>query len=156
MIMQQLQGVESLGSFDVPSGRLVVADPCYLTHKDLAVVIANAKPGRWFAMAGRESSYGPWVSSLTVAHESELARDVAGDREVMHRVGVDTARVCVVDSRSIGCYENADLSPRLKADRFGLMVPSGFGDGIYACCVREHDGKAVSIRIVFIEAEVAQ
>lgn len=153
MIIQQSKAIESLGGFDVPSGRLVVADPVYLTHKDLAVVIANAKPGRWFAMVGRESSYGPWVSSLTVAHESELARDGAGDREVMHRVGVDTARVCVVDSRAIGCYENADLSPRLKADQFGLMVPSGFGDWIYTACVREFMGKAVSIRIVFIETE---
>jgi hypothetical protein len=135
---------------------LIVADPCYLTNKDFAVVVANAKPGRWVAMIGREASYGPWVSSLTVAHESELVRDGAVDRELMRRVGVDTARLVVVDSRSIGCYVNADLGPRLKADQFGLMVPSGFGDGIFDCCVREYAGKSVSIHISFIEMEVAQ
>jgi hypothetical protein len=156
MSVEQSQVVESLGWFMVPSGRLVVADPVYLTNKNLAVVIANAKPGRWFAMVGREASYWPWVSSLTVAHESELARDGAVDRESMHRVGVDTARVCVVDSRSIVSYENADLSHRLKTDQFGLMVPGGFGDGIFDCCVREYAGKSVSIRIVFIETEVTQ
>jgi len=149
----QSLSIESLGSFEVPSGRLVVADPVYLNHKDLAVVIANAKPGRWMATVARGSSYGPYVASVTVFHETELHRDGAVDRERMHSVGVDTARVCIVDARSIGCYENAELAPGLKPDRFGLMVPSGFGDSIYSACVREYAGQAVSMRIVFIETE---
>lgn len=141
---------ESLPWFEVPSGRLVVADPMYLTNKDLAVVIANAKPGRWVATVSHHENF---VSSVTVFHESELSRDGAFDRETMHRVGVDTARVCIVDSRSIGSCQNAEPVEGLKVDRFGLIVPSGFGDWIYEACVREFNGQAVSIRIVFIGTE---
>jgi hypothetical protein len=146
----QSSSVEMLGSFEVPSGRLVVADPCYLTNRDLAVVIANAKPGGWMATIGHHENF---VSSVTVFHESELARDGAVDRESMHRVGVDTGRVCIVDSRSIGSYQNAEWSDGLKVDPFGLIVPSGFGDWIYEACVREFMGQAVSVRIVFIGTE---
>jgi hypothetical protein len=141
---------EPLPRFEVPSGRLVVADPMYLTNKDLAVVLTNAKPGQWMVTVGHHENF---VSCVTVFHESELSRDGAVDRELMHRVGVDTARVCIVDSRSIGSYQNADWADGVKVDRFGLIVPSGFGDWIYEACVREFKGQAVSIRIVFIDTE---
>lgn len=141
--------VKTLGSFEVPSGRLVVADPAYLNHKDLAVVIDNAKPGRWIATTG----VWPWFSSLFVFHESDAVRDTRDDRDLMYEVGVDSARVCVVDSRAIGSYEEADLSPGFKPGPFGVMVPSGFGDGIYSCRVREFAGQAVSVLVVFIESE---
>jgi hypothetical protein len=122
----------------------------YLTNKDLAVVITNAKPGRWMVTVGHHENF---VSCVTVLHESELSRDGAVERELMHRVGVDTARVCIVDSRSIDSLENTDWAKGLKVDRFGLIVPSGFGDFTYDACVREFNGQAVSIRIVFIETE---
>lgn len=150
MSIQQISSIESLGSFEVPSGRLVVADPCYLTNKDLAVVIANAKPGRWMASVGH---YGGYASSVTVFHESELRRDGAIDRESMHRVGVDTGRVCIVDSRSIGCFQKAEIPLVFMHSQFGLIVPSGFGDSIYEACVREFMGQAVSVRVVFIDTE---
>lgn len=149
---------QSVGWFEVPSGRLVVADPVYLTHSDLAVVIDNAKPGRWIAMVGRAQMdwAGLRVSSLFVFHESDAVRDARDDRELNHSIGVDTGRVCVVDSRAIGSYEDADLSPGYKPDPFGLMVRSGFGDGIYPCRVCEYAGQAVSVRVTFIEPEVIQ
>lgn len=146
---------QSVGGFEVPSGRLIVADPVYLTHSDLAVVIDNAKPGRWIAMVGHAQidGDGPRVSSLFVFHESDAVRDAQDDRELIYTIGVDTGRVCVVDSRAIGSYEDADLSPGYKPGPFGVMTPSGFGDWIYRCRVREHAGQAVSVGIVFIETE---
>jgi hypothetical protein len=144
--------VKSLGSFEVPSGRLVVADPIYLTDKHWGVVVANAKPGRWIAMAQIDLG----SARLMVFHESDVDRDAEDDRELRFKVGVDTGRVCVVDSRSIASYVNADLNPGFTTDQFGVMVPSGPGDGIYDCWVREYAGQAVSIHVVFIEAEVAQ
>jgi hypothetical protein len=139
-----------IGAFQVPSGRLVVADPMHLTNKGLAVVIGNAKPGPWMAAVAHHENF---VSSVTVFHESELRRDGAIDRETMHRVGVDTARVCIVDSRSIGCYAESEWNDGVDVDQFGMIVPSGFGDWIYEACVREFNGQAVSVRIVFIDTE---
>lgn len=148
---------QSVGWFEVPSGRLVVADPVYLTHPDLAAVIDNAKPGRWVAMVGHaRTDCGPRVSSLFVFHESGSVRDARDDRELNHTIGVDTGRVCVIDSGAIGSYEDADLSPGYKPGPFGVMVRSGFGDGIYLCRVRECAGQAVSVRVTFIEPEVIQ
>jgi len=144
-----IKGYKTLGAFAVPSGRLVVGDPCYFDSKDWAVFIENAMPGRWIAMAG----VGPWVSSLFVFHESDAVRDAQDDRELTYEIGVDTGRLCVVDSRAIGSYEDATPSPGFRPDPFGVMVTSGFGDGIYPCRVREYAGRAVSVRVLFIETE---
>lgn len=149
MIHHNTKAGKLLGAFEVPSGRLIVADPVYLADKDLAVVIDNAKPGRWIALA----EIGVRVVSVFVFHELDAVRDAEDDRELMFNVGVDTARVCIVDSESIEGYEDADLSPGFKAGPFGVMVPSGFGDGIYSCRVREYDGQAVSVCVRFIETE---
>jgi hypothetical protein len=151
--MSQFSFANKQASFEVPSGRMVVADPAYLTHENLAVVIDNAKPGRWWAVMARESDCGPYVSSVVVFHDSESELDGAADRELMRTVGVDSGHVCLVDAGSIDCYEIAGLAPGLRIDPCGLMVPSGFGDGIYACCVRERAGQAVLVRIVFIDTE---
>ena len=152
MIHCKGDSVKTLGSFGVPSGRLVVADPVYLTNKDLAVVINNAMPGRWIALA----RIGSRVLSLFAFHESDSVRDAHDDRELTFRVGVDSGRVCVVDSQSIESYKDASLRPGFACDPFGVMVPSGFGDGIYDCRVREYAGQAVSVAMTFIDSEVWQ
>lgn len=144
--------VKSLGSFDVPSGRLFVADPCYFDNRDWGVVLDNAKPGRWIVLAG----VGSRVSSVFAFHESDGVRDSVDDHELTFKIGVDSGRVAIVDSQSIGCYEDAELKPGFECDPFGVMVQSGIGDGIYRCAVREFAGQAVSVRIDFDDSGVIQ
>lgn len=145
--------IRSLGSFEVPSGRLVVADPCYFDNRDWGVVIDNAKPGRWIVLAG----VGSWVSSVFAFHESDGVRDSVDDHELTFFCGgIDSGRVAIVDSQSIKCYEDAKLKPGFECDPFGVMVQSGIGDGIYCCAVREFAGQAVSVRIDFDDSGVIQ
>lgn len=138
-----------LGVFDVPSGRLVVADPVYLNNKDWGRVIRNAKPGRWIALA----EIGPVVASVFVFHESDAVRATNDDRGLHFNIGVDSGRACIVDSESSKGYEDADLSPGFKPGPFGLMVPTGFGDGIYSCWLREYAGETVSVHVRFFDWE---
>lgn len=160
---QEMSGIDfrSLGSFQVPGGRLVVADPCYLNDKDFSVAIGNARPGRWVAWAEigpRLHPVADWpqglVASLFVCHGSYSVRDAISDRDLTFKVSVDSGRVCVADSKSIDRYEDAIFNPGFECDPFGVMVPSGIGDGIYLCRVRELVGEAVSVEVRFIDSEV--
>jgi hypothetical protein len=144
-------GVRPLGRFSVPSGRLYVGDPEYVGDDRFSLTIAPVKSGPWLAEADVIESFGERVTSVVVfsechAHVTDVVQFLR-----WAKVGVDTGRICISDVSWLA--RNAELPISFKTHSFGLMLRSGFGDGIYPVCIREADGVVVSVRIVFIESE---
>lgn len=132
-------------------GVILVCDPCYRSAENLVVRFDNAKAGRWQASID-VGDFGPVlgkrVERLLVSHVAHRA--AAGPwLDADRAVAVDTGRVAAFDGR--GDLSKADEVPTMAvAWSRGVLVKSGFGDGVYPCRFREAAGEVVAIEVLFI------
>lgn len=135
-------------------GVIVVCDPCYRSSENLIARFANAKSGPWQASI-RVVDFGPVVGQRVerllvshVAHRATVGPWLDADRAV----AVDTGRVAACDGRDD--LSKADEIPTMAvAWSRGVLVKSGFGDGVYPCRFREIAGEVVAIEVRFIDGD---
>ncbi|MBV6702322.1 hypothetical protein [Kitasatospora aureofaciens] len=153
-----------VGSFEVTSGTLRVADPCYLEERApeidrLLGVTLPAQVGTWraFSFVADRDERGPRVSELRMWADGHSAR--------FGHLPDDESHV-LVDSGMAGCFDLGNsnrISPtnpqlveavrdRLMAagpsraavvDDHGVVAETGFGDGRYRASAWRNDAGAV-------------
>ena len=164
-------GYELLGSFNLPSGKVRVTDPCYDRDVHCSGEL-KVKSGKWFGAVNRtneDSNWGVRISEIYAFHESACSDDAElADENSGIDVGVDSGqagffadelypttkdgfeysnkecfygRVCEITSGE----KSAGIVPE------GVVSSSGFGDGGYKCLITRNDyNEIVGMKIVFI------
>jgi hypothetical protein len=143
----------TIGTFKVRSGALVVSDPCYESGALYAALFAQAKIGVWVGSIGL-AKLPNGVIAIT-----ELTVSVVG---VPNRskwicsgvsVGVDSGHIGIFDRDRYDDRSMMDMDHATAVSPFGVVSISGFGDGVYSCLVKQHEGKTVAIKVVFIDLD---
>lgn len=163
-----MKSLQSIGSFEVTSGQLIVSDPCY-DHSIIAGVL-NVKNGQWNAEI--ESDNGrPMVLQIEHASsprteffkktplevdvdsgqagffESSAYRD---DSVVKEEHYGDGDRICEETPFYSVCCSHTLEDPGAGTFEFGAVSSSGYGDGTYECLVAKNaDGEIVAAQINF-------
>lgn len=162
-----------LGPFEVSSGELVVADPCYELDRETIImgVLAPAKNGQWQAFSGRVEleNWGEACSSLIAHHiDYELGEDDISWVKCPFIVGVDSGQACIFDRAQ---FRRADPGPgddvadnpwfeaccAVTEERDAGVLPggavsrSGIGDGAYgAYYLTDAQQQVVGVKIIFL------
>lgn len=158
----------TVGTFTVESGKLIVSDPCYQVDKeeDLQIILSNVKNGKWTALI----SYTPdeAVESLLVFYGEKKP---SGKWHVNDKqIGVDSAQAGIFDLKAFGRddaiqYEVKNVhdieinevglkyyvacADMVASDSQGGVVSggavsmSGYGDGMYEVKVKYNISKEV-------------
>jgi len=164
-----MKTLQSIGSFEVTSGKLVVSDPCY-DHSIIAGVL-NVKNGQWNAEVsiddGRpmvlkiehvtsprtgyfektplevdvDSGQAGFFESSAYRDDSVIREEHYGDGERIHDETDPFYAVC--------CSHTLEALGAGTFE-FGAVSSSGYGDGTYECLVAKNDdGEIVSAQINF-------
>jgi hypothetical protein len=143
----------TIGSFKVRSGALVVSDPCYESGVPYAALFPQAKAGVWIGSIGLAKLPGG-VIAIT-----ELTASVVKVPRKFKwicsgvSVGVDSGKIGIFDRDKYDDRSTEDLDTATAVSPFGIVSVSGFGDGIYPCLIKQHEGKTVAVKVVFIDLD---
>lgn len=169
--------MNTIGTFEVVSPKIMVSDPCYEKDTWCNGVVNNVKKGTWKAevVIGTEGDWGNRVRSLVAF--SKNGKPIGAWHKETFSVGVDSGQAGIYDLRffrdnnvvkdvervnpdNIICEDKPWYS--INCDRtigkfkagvipYGCVSSSGFGDGEYTCYTkRDKDKKVVVISIEFI------
>ena len=157
--------VVEVGKFDVPSGAIIVSDPCYDANEPI-----KAMTGKWVGMVARRTE--DWWGSrklhertcmLVAFHESMRGKEkafISGripsgvQNKTLGFRGVDSGQMSVFDSDSYSeslydeCCEKSQTGGIVAES--GVVSDTGMGDGGYRMNVWEKDGKAVAVTVKFL------
>jgi len=153
---------EPVGNFEVTSGELLVADPCYVPDAMYVTRIQDALPGLWSAGVVRyfEGDWGVRVAELHAYHVDYLEGDKV--RWVTEEsMGVDSGQGGIFDLSKYGydpkyeewyniCCAHTLSSKGAGIVEQGVVSRSGFGDGFYGVHTRRIGKKVVGVRIEYI------
>jgi hypothetical protein len=150
------------GSFELPSGRLVISDPCYRKlGSDGLGALVEARPGTWrVSYAATESAPG----ALQAVH-GFVAPEVLRWVETPAALAVDSAQMGVVDERFYKpdnqrwydrCCELTCTPPHAGTFPAGAVTATYYGDGDYPLLLaRGADDRVLGVRVLFVDpAEV--
>ena len=166
-----------LGSFEVNSGQLVVADPCYEldTNTIIMGVLEPALAGIWHAEVGKVElpDWGEANAKLTAYHQSVQAQTeglewikcpfIVGvdsgqagifDRE-LYRIPDAAADEATSDTDSdwyLACCDLTEDGEEAGVLEGGVVSRTGIGDGAYGVYQAvDAQGQVVGVKIVFIK-----
>ena len=148
--------------FNVTSGKLMVADPCYgkdtVETNELSNLLENARNGKWISSI--VESKDNYVVELNVVHSDYEDKSALISWEVVQDVAVDSGQMGVYDANFLDITRAEDydaiceLTNPVGVTSYGVFSSSGFGDGLYTCLVGKNaSNEVVSVRIIFIENE---
>jgi hypothetical protein len=168
---------QTVGTFTVEAGELIVTDPCYQVDEDLQIILSNVKNGKWtasisytdeevveslFVYCGEKKPNGKW-------HECQKAISVdsaqAGifDRKVFGRdesIQYEVKNIYDIKINEGGLKYYVACCDVVASDAQGGVVPggavamSGYGDGMYEVNVKYNSSKeVVGVKIDFGEEE---
>lgn len=168
-----------LGTFQVPSGKLIISDPCYGYDEedtvDLQVLLKPAKRGDWSATVSYDEEevvhqlVAFWGNSGTEGEWIQVDQLIAVDSA---QAGIFDFTFFDDDEKIIGEVENVydiemddDVSKyyvaccdAVASEHQGGIVPggavamSGYGDGLYQVYIKQDaSGEVVSVMIDFLE-----
>ena len=162
-------------NFEITSGKIRVTDPCYTKDTWCSGVLENCMNGKWFAgkVVWGNAATGGWgnrIAELQIWHESHVGSECYENSGI--DVGVDSGQAGFFDE---GSYPEGETGEYGELDTFygkicegtanenylgianvgfGVATSSGYGDGGYDCFIRrDHEGRIVAAKIVFISAE---
>jgi len=166
-------------TFEIKSGKVHVADPCYEVGTWCGGYNIPAKNGTWNAEV---MEVGSWVAEFTayhVDHEPNSVDDLLLDTSL--DLGVDSGQFGIFDVEGYKGYADGDDSKwyydicrvtcpawddddwnkhkndptyGVTPDGTGFVSRSGWGDGSYeGYFLRDEDGNVVAFRVVFIGDE---
>jgi hypothetical protein len=171
-----------LGSFQLDSDRIVVADPAYAGDQRARPILSGAASGQWDA----------WVGKADLEHAGTRIVELGATRHGVRAftwAALDSPRVAV-DSGQAGFYdpkfvEDTSLLPPVSTWRqppiddnllwysycceqtaspnlaglvpHGVVSSAGLGDGVYQLLESRVDGVLVGIRLIFLkQGELAE
>jgi hypothetical protein len=167
--------MENIGEFQMESGKMIVTDPCYEKGTWCQGVLDNVKNGKWEAFietSGYIKNWGNRVSSLFVVSDGYKIKSDWEKQEF--EVGVDSGQAGCFDEKYfpqkwfndpavsiLSVYDNfynkcCDItcsSKQAGCISFGAVSSSGYGDGVYTCCVEKEDGEIKAVWINYISKE---
>lgn len=166
-----------LGNFEVNSGQLVVADPCYELDTNTVImgVLELAANGPWIAEVEKVEipEWGEANAKLTAYHES-----VAEQRTILEWikcsfvVGVDSGQAGIFDRNHyrisnaanhsgsndtdsewyLACCDITENGEEAGVLTGGVVSRTGMGDGAYGVYKAENwQSQVVGVKIVFIK-----
>lgn len=161
---KQDRKIIEVGEFNVPSGMIIVSDPCYDGSDQI-----KAKLGKWVGVVVRRSS--DWFCSkphdrtcmLLAFHESMRGKEktfLAGripagvcSKQVGFR-SVDSGQMSVFDSDAFSEELYEECCEKSKGggiiSESGVVCDSGLGDGGYRMNIWENGGKTVAVTVKFL------
>lgn len=169
-----------IGTFIIESGVARISDPCYTKDDRSCGVIKNVKKGTWNAIVLYNDDCGKIVSELIVSHNDFIKRNKytyenfevgvdsgqAGvfdnkyyldDSSVAHMTDKDRlydGKICKDEPWYSWCCDRTSSKSNAGVIPFGAVSSSGYGDGVYSCCVhKNNDDEIDSIKIIFIGYE---
>jgi hypothetical protein len=139
-----------VGRYEVPSGSLIVSDPCYERGCQCAAEIPMVKDGVWVGSVGMAALPGG------VLYVTELITQVIDCPDDLP--WIDSGITVGVDSGQMGIFDRVEFDKRPRGklinvallSPFGIVSSTGFGDGVYSCLVKQHAGKTVAVKVVFL------
>ncbi|MBJ6360719.1 DUF4241 domain-containing protein [Paenibacillus sp. GCM10012307] len=162
-----------LGSFEVSSGTMIVADPCYEVNRDTIArgILDHALSGSWEAEVEKVElgDWGEVCAGITVRHSS-WTRDeidfpwVKGD----FIVGVDSAQAGIFD---LGKYRITDSCDGSSSEDWynrccditqcgeeagvlegGVVTRTGIGAGAYGTYIAVNgQNQVIGVKIIFVK-----
>jgi hypothetical protein len=148
----------TVGTFIVESGKLIVTDPCYKVDEEaeLQIILSNVKNGKWTASISYSDE--EVVKSLQVFYGQ---KKLIGKWHICDKfIGVDSAQAGIFDFKDFG-RDNANQSDDIVASDAqggavsgGAVSMSGYGDGMYQVKVKYNIFKeVVGVMIDFEDEE---
>ncbi|WP_028560173.1 DUF4241 domain-containing protein [Paenibacillus pinihumi] len=162
-----------LGSFEVSSGTLIVADPCYEANRDTIImgILDQALTGSWEAEV-EKTELGDWgevCAGITVRHSSWT-----GDGtdfpwvKCDFIVGVDSGQAGVFDLSNYRLPDTGDRSSSedwyetccditLNGEEAGVLeggavTRTGIGDGAYGAYMAVNgQNQIIGVKIIFVK-----
>lgn len=164
-----------LGEFEVHSGELVVADPCYELNRDTIImgVLDNAMNGTWTGQVEKTEvrDWGEACAKLAAYHSSVI--DHAEFLEWVKCsfiVGVDSGQAGIFDVEKYrvqdaeaqpgdtdsewyyACCDITESGEEAGVLDGGVVSRTGMGDGTYGVYMSANgQGQVVAVKIVFIK-----
>lgn len=153
--------------FTLNSNIIRITDPCYTKLDDQFVnVLTNCKSGIWIAepVFKEYAVWGLRCKEIIIYHENHYS---VTPKIIQNSVAVDSGQLGIFDNilypETTGDYYDENSLYRKISDEttfidisildFGIVVSSGFGDGMYKCFIGKYKNQIVSIKIIFIEDE---
>jgi hypothetical protein len=148
----------TVGTFIVESGKIIVTDPCYKADEEaeLQIILSNVKNGKWTASISYSDE--EVVKSLQVFYGQKKS---IGKWHICDKfIGVDLAQAGIFDFKAFG-RDNANQSDDIVASDAqggvvsgGAVSMSGYGDGMYQVKVKYNIFKeVVGVMIDFEDEE---
>lgn len=155
----------TLGSFCVPTGKLIVSDPCYGNGVWCMGELQNVSCGRWNALAIYRSflSFGKRVCRLSIKSEKYISFGNLLPEVAPFIVGVDSGIAGFFDSSHFQggdtkwydyCRRQTQLPDNAGVITCGVVASAGFGDGEYSCVIyRDRNNLMHMAELIFIADE---
>lgn len=169
--------MNTLGTFEIESGSVMVSDPCYKEGTPGQFLVDNVLNGTWVAEAEFEDGT---VKELRAYHSEFRPQDF--HKLLSMDIGVDSGQAGFFDSghyRKSSCFgevwefvggktvpENSDedvfynVACDISMDRAGAMKhgvnsSSGYGDGCYTlyACIDPSTGVVIGLSLSFIDSD---
>jgi hypothetical protein len=140
-----------IGAFQVLSGALVVSDPCYESGAAYTAIFPKAKTGVWIGTIGMAKLPGGAIAitDLTASVVTAPKKLKWIDSGIL--VGVDSGQVGIFDRSKYGDRSAEGLDCTAAVCPFGIVSVSGFGDGVNPCLIKQHEGKIVAVKVLFVD-----
>ncbi|MCS7460498.1 DUF4241 domain-containing protein [Paenibacillus doosanensis] len=167
-----------LGNFEVASGELVVADPCYEADTNTIImgVLDHVQNGTWSAYVDKTEvrDWGEACSRLIACHSScEDNKEELFWVKTQFIVGVDSGQAGIFDSAKyripdagakpgqqqemdsdwyLACCDITESGHEAGVMDGGVVSRTGIGDGAYGAYTASNEqGQIVGVKIVFIK-----
>ncbi|GIO68970.1 DUF4241 domain-containing protein [Paenibacillus cookii] len=165
-----------LGQFEITSGKMVVADPCYDLDPDTIIMGVLDRPlnGAWDAFVHKAEvrDWGEACAKLVACHSAYTDQQ---DRlewvKCNFIVGVDSGQAGIFDASKyripdpeapepdttdsewyLACCDITGSETEAGVLDGGVVSHSGFGDGGYAAyAAADGEGRIIGVKIVFIK-----
>jgi hypothetical protein len=166
-----------LGTFEVKSDCLMIADPCYI-YGD--VCVKNVKKGVWKAkvIKSDEGYWGIRCAELIAIHESiSDVQEWMWEKQDFY-ISVDSGQAGIYDIATFRKDDVISTTPNFsymedeEGEKWyaancditlseesagvltgGVVSSTGYGDGLYDCYLFQRDEEVLGVRLVFINDE---
>lgn len=124
-----------LGTFNVSSGKVLIADPCYDLETPYRSHLKNVRCGPWFArVALKEDNHGDeWVSRLVAMHKDYIKPRGLTWKNVSYDIGVDSGLAGMFDTNVFRDDSLVKDTPKFMTEH-GYIPWKESGELWYAMC----------------------
>lgn len=153
-----MKGFKKIGNFSISSGGMIFGDPALIDRRSSSlgvVAISNVRNGKWTAYTKIMvcKSWGKRYGVLYCVHENHGTEK---DYQRLGRIGVDAGMAGMFDLQKFPIDHNTrdkmveSFGNKPKTFNYGVLSPSGVGDGSYEIYGSFRQNKLVKAAIIFL------